>query len=215
MSLPINKCFFTIGNLIFKQDIGIPMGFDPAPFWASLLLYYCEFKYIKQLISNESSKAYKYHGISRFISYICAVNNGSEFLTPFKNFYPEESNSEETLPLDKFSFFLVQMPHISSNVSSTIFYGSLFSELLQIARCALRINDFIPKVSDLLSRMMTQGGNRARLTKQLKKLFHRYLAVFQKIDKIHEEINISNNEEHLVVEVSKTIFIKLNGNKFS
>ena len=107
------------------------------------------------------------------------------------------------------------MPHISSNVSSTIFYGSLFSELLQIARCALRINDFIPKVSDLLSRMMTQGGNRARLTKQLKKLFHRYLAVFQKIDKIHEEINISNNEEHLVVEVSKTIFIKLNGNKFS
>ena len=30
MSFLINKCFFTIGNMIFKQDIGIPMGIDPA-----------------------------------------------------------------------------------------------------------------------------------------------------------------------------------------
>ena len=28
----IKNCFFTIGNMIFKQDIGIPMGIDPAPF---------------------------------------------------------------------------------------------------------------------------------------------------------------------------------------
>ena len=28
----IENCFFTIGNLLFRQSIGMPMGSDPAPF---------------------------------------------------------------------------------------------------------------------------------------------------------------------------------------
>ena len=32
MSFLINKCFFTIGNIVFKQDVGILMGIDPAPY---------------------------------------------------------------------------------------------------------------------------------------------------------------------------------------
>ena len=34
----ISECHFVIGNLVFTQDIGIPMGIDPAPFWANLSL---------------------------------------------------------------------------------------------------------------------------------------------------------------------------------
>ena len=30
----IKNCCFTIGNMVFKQDIGIPMGIEPAPSWA-------------------------------------------------------------------------------------------------------------------------------------------------------------------------------------
>ena len=41
------------------------------------------------------------------------------------------------------------MPHSSSNIPSTIFYGSIFSELPQIATSTLKINNFIPRVSDL------------------------------------------------------------------
>ena len=36
-------------------------------------------------------------------------------------------------------------------------------------RCILRINDFIPRASGLFSRMIAQVGNRAILTKQVKK----------------------------------------------
>ena len=43
----------------------------------------------------------------------------------------------------KFSFFIARVPHLSSNITSTILYGSIFSELLRIVRCTLRINDFI------------------------------------------------------------------------
>ena len=46
-----------------------------------------ESKYIKQLVSNGSSKAYKYYGVSSFIDDICAIKDGNEFLTSFKNFY--------------------------------------------------------------------------------------------------------------------------------
>ena len=83
------------------------------------------------------------------------------------------------------------MPHLSSNIPSTISSGSLFSELLRIAECSLRTKNFIPRASDLFSRMIVQDGNRATLTKQLKTAFHRYPNVFQKFGKTHEEINVS------------------------
>ena len=71
------------------------------------------------------------------------------------------------------------MPHLSSNKPFTIFYGSIFSELLRITICTLRINEFIPKAFHLFSRMIAPGGNRATLTKQMKKTFHRYPSVLQ------------------------------------
>ena len=83
------------------------------------------------------------------------------------------------------------MPHLSSNIPSTISSGSIFSELLRMAKCSLRTKHFIPRAFDLFSRMIVQDGNRATLTKQLRTAFHRYPNVFQKFGKTHEEINIS------------------------
>ena len=36
----IKSSYFTIGNMLFKQDIGIPTGIASAPFWANLFLYF-------------------------------------------------------------------------------------------------------------------------------------------------------------------------------
>ena len=83
------------------------------------------------------------------------------------------------------------MSHLLSNIPSTIFYGSIFSELFRIARCTLRINGFIPMASDLFSRKIAQVGNRATLTKQLKKAFHHYQTVYQRLGKTHEDRNTS------------------------
>ena len=54
------------------------------------------------------------------------------------------------------------MALLSSNIPSTISSGSIFSELLRIARCSLRTDDFITRDSDLFSKMIAQGGNRAK-----------------------------------------------------
>ena len=42
----IENCFFTVGDIVMRQSIGIPMGIDPAPFWANLFLYTYEEEYI-------------------------------------------------------------------------------------------------------------------------------------------------------------------------
>ena len=79
------------------------------------------------------------------------------------------------------------MALLSSNILSTISSGSIFSELLWIARCSLITDDFIPRDS----KMIAQDENRAALPKQLKKTFHRYPNVFQKSGITDEKINIS------------------------
>lgn len=50
---------------------------------------------------------------------------------------------------DKFLFFIVRTPLISSNVPATIFYGPIFPEHIRLARCTLTIKYFILRASDV------------------------------------------------------------------
>ena len=76
---------------------------------------------------------------------------------------------------------------MSSNLPSIISYESIFSEFLCITRCTLRINDLVPRASDLFSRMTTQCWNSATL----QKAFQSYPTAFQKIRKTKKKINNS------------------------
>ena len=46
----------SIGKTVFKKDIDISVGIDSAPVWTNLFLHFFESKYVKQLISNGTSK---------------------------------------------------------------------------------------------------------------------------------------------------------------
>ena len=81
---------------------------------------------------------------------------------------------------DAFPFFIVRMPHRSSNIPSSIFYGSVFSEFLRIARCTLRFEDFLPRSSELFLRMLAQGGDSKTILHQIHKAFTRYPEQFLK-----------------------------------
>ena len=81
---------------------------------------------------------------------------------------------------DKFPFFVVRMPYISSNIPLWIFYGLIISEFLQIARCTHILTDFVPKASQLYARIITQGGNKASILPQMKNTFQRYPDTFSK-----------------------------------
>ena len=181
------------------------MGIDPAPFWANLSLYSYEEKHITSLISSGSVRAYLYHATSRFIDDLCAINDRGEFLKSHNEIYPPElelklehhGTSATFLDLhiqivdgkfiyklfdkrDKFPFFIVRMPQLSSNIPSTIFYGSVMSEFLRIARCTLRVEDFIPRAAELYHRMLNQGGRQSTILKQISKAFIRHNNTFIK-----------------------------------
>ena len=89
---------------------------------------------------------------------------------------------------DKFPFSIVRMPQLSSNIPSSIFYGSIFSEFLRIARCTLRLEHFIPRASQLYNRMINQGGKHSTILKQISKAFRRHNDTFIKFNATSAEI---------------------------
>ena len=195
----ISNCYFTVGNIVMRQKIGIPMGIDPAPFWANLFLYSYEHDYIRDLIKEDRVKAKHFHSTFRFIDDLCTLNDGGLFGRVFKDIYPDElelkaeheGDSGTFLQLDirvedgqfvyklydkrdAFPFSIVRMPYLCSNIPKQIFYSALVGEFLRIARATLFVSDFIPKGIDLVSRMINQGGDRQSVERFLLKIIRRH-----------------------------------------
>ena len=56
---------------------------------------------------------------------------------------------------------------LKANIPSTKFCGSTFSEFLRITRCTLKLEHFLPRASELYSRMLSQGANQRCINKQI------------------------------------------------
>ena len=79
--------------------------------------------------------------------------------------------------------FIFHCPHTTfwKNILSTIFYGFIFSKFLPIAKCTLKLEHFLPRVSELYSRMLSQY--QSSINKPILKGFQRYLDVLKKYGK--------------------------------
>ena len=212
----IKETYFQVGNLLFKQCIGIPMGIDPAPFWANLHLYAYEYKYIKSLMRTDIPKAMKFKYATRFIDDECNLNDGGEFGRSFHLIYPrdlelkcEHQGTHATFldleinildgifvyklfdKRDNFPFFIVRMPDLSGNIPSHVFYGSVMSEFIRISRCTLLYSDFLPSAINLYKRMITQGGSKTLILNQISKAINRHPLTFTKYNK--RTIEITND----------------------
>ena len=71
------------------------------------------------------------------------------------------------------------MPCLSSNLPSNIFYASIMSEFLRIARATLKLEDFVTKANSLYKRMVNQGGNDKMILRQLAKAYNRHFDYFK------------------------------------
>ena len=201
----ITRTYFIVGNLIIRQSIGIPMGIDPAPFWANLYLYFYEHEFITNLMRTDKIRARKFLNACRFIDDECNINDHGEFARSHGEIYPKELHLKcehqglhaTFLELDiqivdeifdyklfdkrdDFPFSIVRMPDLSGNIPSFIFYGSIMSEFLRIARCTRLITNFIPRARSLCERMISQGGSKYLVLKQIRKAMSRHPEPFQK-----------------------------------
>ena len=201
----ITNTFFEVGNLLLRQSIGIPMGIDPAPFWANLYLYFYENQFITKLISADKFRARRFLHAFRFIDDQCNLNDSNEFLKSHSEIYPPELhlkcehqgihatfldldisvvNNTFVYKLfdkrDNFPFTIVRMPDLGGNIPSYVFYGSIMSEFLRIARCTLNLTDFVERANSLYKRMISQGGSLGMIIKQIRKAISRHPEPFQK-----------------------------------
>ena len=188
------------------------MGIDPAPFWANLHLYSYEYSFILSLMKSDKRRAFKFENSVRFIDDNCNINDGGEFGRSSREIYPSnlelkcehEGTHATFLELDikkvddifvyklfdkrdGFAFFIVRMPDLSGNIPSHVFYGSVMSEFLRIARCTLLYSDFLPSIISLFKRMLNQGGSENKLLMQIKKAFDRHPSSFD-FNKTFKEI---------------------------
>ena len=195
----IENCYFTVGNTVLRQAIGIPMGIDPAPFWANLFLYAYEVRYMSDLIASDKVKARHFHSTKRFIDDLCALNDGGEFGRVYKDIYPSELelkvehsgshasflNLDITIneglfvyklfdKRDDFPFSIVRMPYVSSNIPESIFYSAMVGEFLRIARSTLLFSDFLPKTRELIHRLKNQGAVQHTSIRHLRKIIQRH-----------------------------------------
>ena len=194
----LDNCYFNLGNMSFRQVIGIPMGSDPAPFMANLFLYFYENKWLLELKKKDLHKARLFSNTFRFIDDLCTINDNNEFERNYQQIYPVElelkkennSNLEASFldlsitlenkhfntklfdKRDAFPFSIVRMPDLNGNILCHVFYGSIFSEFLRIARATLKYMDFLPKSRELVERM--QGATENILLKQIDKMVARY-----------------------------------------
>ena len=161
------------------QVIGIPMGSDPAPFFANLFLAHKEAGWVKAQRKLGTISVRKINNSFRFIDDLLSLNDGSTFEKHYKDIYPtelelkKENNSSSCASFldlyiyigngefhtrlfdkrDNFGLDIVRMPFYGSSVPSKMFYGSTGAEFLRISRATSKIEDLTRNCEQLLSRM--------------------------------------------------------------
>ena len=80
---------------------------------------------------------------------------------------------------DDFSFSIVRLPFLSSNIPSSMFYSSVSAEVLRIGRVSSSFSNFKLAVDPLITRVKRQGANVNRLVKSLKKMYGRHEVLHQ------------------------------------
>ena len=127
-----------------------------------------------------------YRNASRFIDDECNLNDCGEFGRSFHLIYPsdlhlkcEHNGTHATFleldisivdglfiyklydKLDDFPFHIIRMPDKNGNIPLHVFYGSIMSEFLRIARATLLFSDFLPRAKALFERMIKQGEEKS------------------------------------------------------
>ena len=204
----VDNIYIHVGNKVFRQCIGIPMGTDCAPLLANLYLFYYEYCYMKQLLKVDVGKARRFSNTVRYIDDLLSLNNMS-FEKEIANIYPNELVLKKTTEShsmvsyldikitieekqfvtavwdkrDSFTFHIVNYPFLSSNIPTGPAYGIYISQLVRIGRICVKYEDFWNRHVFLTTRLIKQGYRYSRLRMCFRKFRNRYKDIFEKYNK--------------------------------
>lgn len=197
----VDNTYVIVGDKVFRQVIGIPMGTDCAPFLANLFLFSYEFKWMNQALKDKNFHILaKFKHCCRYIDDLFAINNKKLLLELKHEIYPpeldittdDESNQHvHYLDLDiliknsrfsyciydkrdKFNFPIVNFPNLSGNIPMGHSYSVFLSQLVRYARDCFYFEDFHKRTNSLIVKLLQQHFRLHRLEKVYKKFCSRY-----------------------------------------
>ena len=71
----MGNVYIKVGNNVYRQNIGIPMGTDCAPQLANLFLFHYEYLYMKNLMRDNLCMAKRFSNTVRYIDDLLTLNN--------------------------------------------------------------------------------------------------------------------------------------------
>jgi hypothetical protein len=179
----VDNIYVQCGDKIFKQDIGIPMGTDCAPYLANLFLYHYEKKWLLSMVEEEKTDIAKnFNNCFRYIDDLATLNNDL-FGEYWQEIYPQqlqlkkenkESHQANFLDLtitvnngrfmlnlydkrDDFGFDIVSFPHCSSNIHFRRAHGVIIGQLIRFANGCSHGEQFIARCKKLINQLLVQG----------------------------------------------------------
>ena len=194
---------------MFRQIVGIPMGSDPAPFFANLFLFFYESEWITKFRKENYIASRKLNNTFRFIDDLITINDNNIFEANIHNIYPNELqlkkenniNTEATFldlkikidnnkfmtslydKRDNFNFDIVRMPHKCSNIPSKMFNSTISAELLRISKASTSYCVFLKAAKVLIHRMTKQGAAINTLSFSLRKMLNNHSEISTKFGK--------------------------------
>lgn len=196
----IDNTFFSVGEKIVKQNIGLPMGTDPAPYMANAHLYFYEFKFQELQTKQNYSLAKSLNNTFRYIDDVTPLNDKGNFSKYYKDIYPsdlllskENEGTKEAAVLDvylqvndgkyltrvfdktdSFNFSINKYPSLSSNVPNKILYEVFYSQILRPLKICNNVDAFIERVVVIFNICVRRGASPSKLIQKLKKYFRNH-----------------------------------------
>ena len=196
----LDNAYFSMGNMIFKQIIGVPIGVNPGPFIANLTLFYYEYKYLDKLYKTDYFSAKRLNNTFRLIDDITTVNSDGVFQEHVNKIYPDslklnKENEVDTkahvLDLDisieeghfivrvydkrdDFPFKIVQYSPNCSNMSRDVLIGVFGSQLVRFFRICNHFNGFKRRVEIMLNSFVNLGFNKKLLSSKYRHMSQKH-----------------------------------------
>ena len=186
----VSNTYFQFGGDVYKQQIGIPMGTDCAPWIANLTLFSYEFVYMTNCLKANKFTVYKrLDKCFRYIDDITVVNDDLLFSQVYREIYPSSLTLKRVNELDTtadvldinadikegkfvcklfdkrkdFPFSCNVFPSISSNISGNCKYNIFFSQLYRYFTIISNISDLVCSVNSLINTLEAKGYVKERL----------------------------------------------------
>ena len=198
INLLIDSIYVTLGERVYKQDIGIPMGTDSAPFISNLYLYSKESVWMDRMIENKEYTIAKAQSNNlRYQDDALSPTGGDYLAQHWTDIYPssleltQENKEEHTTHFldlqltvndkkvlmstydkrDSFPFQVVCFPDLSGNICFERTHNVIIGQLGRYSRSCDRLEHFKTRIQQLTTRLLTQTFDKIKLRKICRKFF--------------------------------------------